>query len=68
MGRLLQYRFPGAAPGVDAGRSGRSPPVRPGRETERRPRASAATPVGNLLLAALVAARGAATSRRPSAR
>ena len=55
MGRLLQYRFPGASPAVDApDRSVAAPPGPVSRDPETPPAGLGGHAVGNLLLAALV--------------
>jgi uncharacterized cofD-like protein len=55
MGRLLQYRFPGVSPAVDAPDRSVAPPVGPvSRDPETPPAGLGGHAVGNLLLAALV--------------
>jgi uncharacterized cofD-like protein len=55
MGRLLQYRFPGASPAVDPpDRSGEEPSGPISRDHEAPPAGLGGHAVGNLLLAALV--------------
>ena len=55
MGRLLQYRFPGASPAVDAPDRSVAAPLGPvSRDPETPPAGLGGHAVGNLLLAALV--------------
>ena len=55
MGRLLQYRFPGASPAVDARDRSVAAPLGPvSRDPETPPAGLGGHAVGNLLLAALV--------------